>query len=66
VGSWERRIMQTRLQERPLTLLDVIATVSGLTVDEEEAAVVINHMLNSERIAFANRSRREELERWLS
>ena len=58
--------MQTRFQERPLTLLDVIATVSGLTVDEEEAAAVINHMLNSERIAFANRSHREELERWLS
>ena len=58
--------MQTRFRETPLTLLDVVTTVSGLTIDEEEAAAVINHMLCSERIAFANRPGREELEPWLS
>lgn len=58
--------MQTHLRDRRLTLLDVVTTVSGLTRSEEEAAAVINHMLHSERIAFANRTSRHELERWLS
>jgi hypothetical protein len=58
--------MLTSTRERPLTLLDVVATVSGLTADEEEAAEVINHMLSSERIAFANPLPRREFERWLS
>lgn len=52
--------------EKPLTLLDVIAAVSRLSDSEEEAAAVINHMLCSERIAFANQPRRGELESWLS
>lgn len=47
--------MQAPIQERPLTLLDVIAAVSGLAESEEEAAAVINHMLCSERIAFTSR-----------
>lgn len=59
--------MHTQLQqERPLTLLDVVATVSRLADSEEEAAAVINHMLCSERIAFANRSERRDLEFWAS
>ena len=58
--------MLTSTRERPLTLLDVVATVTRLTADEEEAAEVINHMLRSERIAFANPLPRRELERWLS
>jgi hypothetical protein len=58
--------MQTVLREKPVTLLDVVATVSGLTENEEETAAVINHMLCSERIAFANRLRRGDLETWLS
>lgn len=58
--------MQTRLREvRPLTLLDVVAAVSGFSDSEAEAAAVINHMLCSERIAFANRPEREDLELWL-
>ncbi len=58
--------MQTRPQEtRPLTLLDVVAAVSGLSESEEEAAAVINHMLCSERIAFANRPERQDIESWL-
>jgi hypothetical protein len=32
----------------------VVSTVSRLTRDEKEAAAVINHMLNSSRISFAN------------
>lgn len=43
-----------RAKESSLTLLDVVAAVSGLTDDEAEAAAVINHMLCSERIAFAH------------
>jgi len=58
--------MHMRLQERKLTLLDLIAAVSGLTESEEEAAVVINHMFGSEQIAFANRPQRRDLEAWLS
>jgi hypothetical protein len=58
--------IQTRLHRSPVTLLDVVATVSDLTEDEAEAAAVINHMLKSERIAFANRPRRRDLERLLS
>ncbi|HTV51354.1 MAG TPA: hypothetical protein VME21_09205 [Steroidobacteraceae bacterium] len=55
-----------QLHESRVTLRDVVAAVSGLTQDEEEAAAVINHMLSSERIAFANRPRRGELEYWLA
>lgn len=58
--------MQTSLHETTLTLSDLIATVTDLTDDEHEAAEVINHMLVSERIAFANRPRRQDLERLLS
>ncbi len=59
--------MQTRLRETmPLTLLDVVAAVSGFSESEEEAAAVINHMLSSERIAFANRSERQDLEFWMA
>lgn len=57
--------MQMTAEERPLTLLDVVAAVSGLTRSEEETAAVINHMLCSERIAFANR-RPQEIETLLS
>jgi len=60
------RTMQTSLRQKPLTLLDVVATVSDLTDDDTEAAEVINHMLVSERIAFANRPRAQDLERLLS
>lgn len=56
--------MQTPIDERPLTLLDVIAAVSGLTDSDEEMAAVINHMLCSERIAFAKRP--QEIEHLLS
>jgi hypothetical protein len=59
-------MMQTLLHETPITLLDVVTTVSGLTESKEEAAVVINHMLCSERIAFANRLRRGDVDSWLS
>jgi hypothetical protein len=59
--------MQTRMRETmPVTLLDVVAAVSGLSESEEEATEVINHMLRSERIAFANRSEREDLEFWMA
>ena len=58
--------MQTQLHERSLTLLDVVAAVSGLTDNEEETAAVINHMLHSERITFANRLPRKDLEVLLS
>jgi len=58
--------MLMQLHESRVTLRDVVAAVSGLTQDEEEAAAVINHMLSSERIAFANRPRRGELEYWLA
>jgi hypothetical protein len=58
--------MVTGVWEKPLTLLDVVATVSGLTADEQEAAEVIKHMLRYERIAFANPLPRREFERWLS
>jgi len=59
-------MLQTELPENRVTLLDVVAAVSGLTESEEEAAAVINHMLCSERIAFANRLPRRDLETWLS
>jgi hypothetical protein len=59
-------MMQTQLRENPVTLLDVVAAVSGLTENEEEAAAVINHMLCSERIAFANPLPRREIETLLS
>ncbi len=59
--------MQTLLQEKKaLTLLDVVTAVSGLSESEEEAAAVINHMLRSERITFANAPGRGDLEFWLS
>ncbi len=58
--------MQTQLHERSLTLLDLVAAVSGLTKNEEETAAVINHMLHSERIAFANPVPRKDFEGWLS
>ncbi len=59
--------MQTLLQERKaLTLLDVVTAVSGLSESEEEAAAVINHMLRSERIVFANAPERGDLESWLT
>lgn len=41
-----------------LTLLDVIATVSGITRNERETAAVVNHMLRSSTISFANLRRR--------
>jgi hypothetical protein len=37
-----------------LTLLDVIATVSGITRNERETAAVVNHMLKTSLIAFVN------------
>jgi hypothetical protein len=58
--------MLTQLRENRLTLLDVVAAVSGLTDNEAETAAVINHMLSSESIAFANHPQRRELENWLS
>ena len=58
--------MQTQPRENPVTLLDVVAAVSGLTENEEEAAAVINHMLCSERIAFTNPMPRREIETLLS
>ena len=58
--------MFTQIQQNRVTLLDVVAAVSGLTENEEEAAAVINHMLNSERISFANPPQRGDLESWLS
>ncbi|MGH8326420.1 MAG: hypothetical protein ACRET2_06635 [Steroidobacteraceae bacterium] len=55
--------METRLEDgKALTLLDVVAAVSGLADDEEEVAAVINHMLSSEQIAFANPPRRQDLQ----
>jgi hypothetical protein len=50
---------------RPLTLLEVIATVSHLTADEEETADVINHMLEAEVISFQNEAAPEEIKRLL-
>jgi hypothetical protein len=50
---------------RPLTLLEVIATVSHLTTDEEETADVINHMLEAEVISFQNEAAPEEIKRLL-
>ncbi|MGH8258245.1 MAG: hypothetical protein ACREUG_00985 [Steroidobacteraceae bacterium] len=47
-------MMQMPIEDGRLTLRDVVAAVSGLTDSEEEAAAVINHMLCSERIVFAN------------
>ncbi len=59
--------MQTLLQEKKaLTLLDVVTAVSGLSESEEEAAAVINHMLRSEQITFANAPERGDLESWLT
>ncbi len=58
--------MQTRAHERTLTLLDVVAAVSGLTKNDDEAAEVINHLFGSEQIAFANRPPRRDLEVLLS
>jgi hypothetical protein len=40
-----------------LTLLDVIATVSGITRNERETAAVVNHMLKTSLIAFVNARR---------
>jgi hypothetical protein len=57
-------MMQTSQHEQPLTLLDVVTAVSGLTDNEAEAAAVINHMLCSERIVF--RSKPQEIETLLS
>ena len=37
--------MLTTTRERPLTLLDVVATVSGLTADEVEAAAFLQRPL---------------------
>lgn len=56
--------MQTHLQPAQprashLTLLDVIATVNDITQDEERTAEVINYMLRSEHISFANDTPRE-------
>lgn len=57
-------MMQTSQQKQPLTLLDVVAAVSGLTQNEAEAAAVINHMLCSERITFTRQP--QEIETLLS
>jgi hypothetical protein len=46
--------MQAHRENTRVTLSDVVLTVSRLTRDEREAAAVINHMLNSSRITFAN------------
>ena len=46
--------MQAHRENKRVTLSDVVSTVSRLTRDEREAAEVINHMLNSSRISFAN------------
>jgi hypothetical protein len=56
--------MQTALAERPLTLLDIVAVVSGFTDNEEETAAVINHLLSSEQISF--RKGPQEIETLLS
>jgi hypothetical protein len=51
--------MHTRAQSpsKRLTLLDVIATVSGITHNERETAAVVNHMLKTSQIAFSNTRR---------
>jgi len=59
-------MMLTSLRERKVTLLDVVAAVSGLTENEEEAALVINHLFGSEQIAFTNGPQRRDLEAWLA
>jgi hypothetical protein len=46
--------MQAHQENKRVTLSDVVSTVSLLARDEREAAAVINHMLNSSRITFAN------------
>ncbi|HTT01398.1 MAG TPA: hypothetical protein VMG11_04855 [Steroidobacteraceae bacterium] len=58
-------MMLVSLRERKVTLLDVVAAVSGFADSEEEAALVINHLFGSEQIAFTNRPQRTELEAWL-
>lgn len=58
--------MQPAVYEPRVTFEDVIATVSGLTANEAEAAEVINHMLRWEYISFANTSAPEEIEKLLS
>jgi hypothetical protein len=40
-----------------LTLSDVVATVSRFARNEREAAAVVNHLLISSQISFANRGR---------
>jgi hypothetical protein len=54
--------MQARKNTRRLTLLDVVTTVSRLARNEREAAAVINHLLSSSKISFAN-SARTDLQR---
>lgn len=49
--------MPIRKNTRRLTLLDVVTTVSRLARNEREAAMVINHLISSSKISFANPAR---------
>ncbi|HSG66606.1 MAG TPA: hypothetical protein VLD39_16480 [Gammaproteobacteria bacterium] len=58
--------MRNRRREQPLTLLDLITTVSRLARSDQEAAAVINHLLQTSRIRFANGLPGRELERLIA
>lgn len=49
--------MRARKSTERLTLQDVVSTVCRLARNETEAAAVINHMLSSAQISFANHPR---------
>jgi len=58
--------MRNRRRVQPLTLLDLITTVSRLARSDRETAAVINHLLQTSRIRFANGLPGRELERLIA
>jgi hypothetical protein len=48
-----------------LTLSDVVNTVSKYARNERETTAVINHLLSSSKISFANSRQRSDLRRLL-
>lgn len=58
--------MRNHRRKQPLTLLDLITTVSRLARSDREAAAVINHLLQTSRIRFANGLPSRQLERMMA